>query len=140
MADAMTLEPCRFCGSTDIFEYTDHRPKMTDVDYCACENCHAEAPRDVWNTRPAAPGDGDATKELRDWLQENVTNCDLMALTPIIERLHDRLRAAPTGWKLVPEVPTPDMLDSLRQHPEIDGADAATIYELLVSNAPEVPR
>ena len=59
----MKLEPCPFCGSEVIDEYVNETP-MYSLSYYRCDDCYAEAKKEIWNTRPIEAKLHEQIKEL----------------------------------------------------------------------------
>ena len=57
MSEELTLLPCPFCGSRDV--EVQGKPAILDaLDSVCCNECTADAPHPVWNTRAQLPSQG----------------------------------------------------------------------------------
>lgn len=62
MSEELTLLPCPFCGSRDV--EVQGKPAILDaLDSVCCNECTADAPHPVWNTRAQLPSlEGEAVE------------------------------------------------------------------------------
>ena len=63
MSEELTLLPCPFCGSRDV--EVQGKPAILDaLDSVCCNECTADAPHPVWNTRAQLPSQGGEAVEV----------------------------------------------------------------------------